>query len=120
MTAILADESVGFGLSTDSQAQNFIVERMSGFAESDFRGERLPKETLPLTFDKKKVDSVVERRGEDATIYGFAAGNAGHADTEDSRTRSGARVGDCAEDPGDVEQRFADWAGFAVSGAPSA
>jgi hypothetical protein len=45
MTAILADESVGFGLSTDSQAQNSIVERMSGFAEShsveNGSGERL-------------------------------------------------------------------------------
>jgi hypothetical protein len=57
---------------------------------------------------------------ENGAVDGFVAGDAGHADFEDAGTRAGARVGDCAEDPGDVEQRFADRPGISVSSAAPA
>src|SRR5579863_10048084 len=77
---------------------------------------------LPSPLDNRQEagDSIVERRGEDGAVYGFIAGHAGHVDLEDARAGAGARVGDCAEDPGDVEQRFADRPGFALPGSAQA
>jgi hypothetical protein len=68
---------------------------------------------LPLTFDRGEAHSVVECRGEYGGYFGFAAGDAGSADTQDACVGVDAWVGDCAAYSAGVEGGAADWTGFA-------